>query len=158
MNANPIINRPHLIESDPRPGAVDRNQGRRRWLARGAFGGTGLLVLFWTLYFARVISAAENPAIASFESAFWVADGLLAVMLVAGGVGLIRRKAYGLFCMVGAAAMTLYLGLLDLTFYVNQGFYSSLSADAVFQGVVTLCCLFGGGMGLLLGWKLWGAR
>jgi hypothetical protein len=158
MKAKVLISRPIVIEEETKPKAVGRRPSYSVWLARAAFGGTGLLVLFWVLYFARVIAHADDPATAQFESAFPVADAFLAAMLLVAGAGLVRGKSFGLFCLIGAAAMTLYLGLLDLTFYVNQGFYASLDPDAVFQGAVTLCCLAGGFLGLLFGWKLWGKR
>jgi hypothetical protein len=155
MKTNLVIIRPDEIpeEASSSPAVGDRSLGI--WLARAAFGGTGLLILFWTLYFARVISHAADPATAQFESAFPLADGFLAAMLLVAGAGLLRGRPIGLFSLVGGAAMTLYLGLLDLTFYANQGFFASPNPDAVFQGVITLCCLAGGFLGLLFGWKLW---
>lgn len=155
MKTNLVIIHPDEIPEDG--GSTSSVPGRSLgiWLARAAFGGTGLLILFWTLYFARVISHAADPVTAQFESAFPLADGFLAAMLLIAGVGLLRGRPIGLFSLIGAAAMTLYLGLLDLTFYANQGFFISTNPDAVFQGVITLCCLGGGFLGLLFGWKLW---
>jgi hypothetical protein len=155
MKTNPVIICPDEIPEEESLSPIRSHLRSGVWLARAAFGGTGLLALFWTLYFARVIAHADDPATAQFESAFLLADGFLAAMLLVAGVGLLRGKPIGLFSLVGAAAMTLYLGLLDLTFYANQGFFVSLNPDAVFQGVITLCCLAGGFLGLLFGWKLW---
>ena len=128
----------------------------RRGLAVAAFAGATFLMLFWALYFARVIAPADpNDPIAGFEAAFPIADAMLTVTLLAAGVGLLRRRFYGLFCMVGGAGMTLYLGLLDLTFYAGSGAYSPPAGDGWIELVVNVLCLVGGASGLWLCWKAW---
>lgn len=128
----------------------------RRRLAAAAFAGAGFFVLFWALYFTGVIAPADpNDPIARFEAAFPIADTLLTLTLLAAGIGLIRRKFYGLFCMVGAAGMTLYLGILDLTFYAGLGAYSPPAGDGWVELVVNALCIAGGAGGLWLCWKAW---
>lgn len=128
----------------------------RRRLVAAAFTGAGLLALFWVLYFGGVLAPADpDDPIARFEAAFPLADALLALTLVAAGVGLLRRKFYGLFCMVGAAGMTLYLGVLDLTFYAGQGSYSPPAGDGWVELLINALCIGGGAAGLWLCWTAW---
>ncbi len=125
-------------------------------LAAAAFTGAGFLLTFWALYFAGVIAPADpNDPVARFEAAFPLADGLLTLTLIAAGIGLWRRKFYGLFCLVGAAGMTLYLGLLDFTFYAGSGAYSPPAGESWVELVVNALCIGGGAAGLWLCWKVW---
>ena len=131
----------------------------RRFLAVVAFIGSALLFLFWFLYWSETIHAGvEDSPIARFEAAFPAADALLALMLLGAGIGLLRGRAYGTFLLVGAAGMTLYLGILDCTFYFTQGMIDFSSADGRFQTAVIACCLVGGILGLWQSWRLWSTR
>jgi hypothetical protein len=115
-----------------------------------------LIVLFWALYFTGGIELSDaHGAIAAFESAFLVADAILTVGLVTAGIGLIRGRRYGLFCLVGSGAMTLYLGILDITFYARQGFYDQITPDSAIELTVNALCILGGLAALWFGWKLW---
>jgi hypothetical protein len=53
--------------------------------------------------------------------------------------------------------MSLYLALLDLTFYSRQGLYTA-DAGSVLELIVNGLCLGGGLLGLRCGWTLWTAR
>ncbi len=129
---------------------------KRRGLAVAAFTGAGFLILFWALYASGVIAPADpDDPVAQFEAAFPLADALLVATLLAAGIGLLRRRSYGLFCMVGAAGQTLYLGLLDLTFYASRGHYSPPAGEAWFEMVVNALCLGGGGLALWTCWRIW---
>jgi hypothetical protein len=131
-------------------------ENSQTWLGRAALLGGGLIVLFWTLYFAGVIElGAPGSAIAQFEDAFLIADTILTLALIAAGIGLVRGKSFGLFFLIGAAAMTLYLGVLDLTFYARQGFYAHLTTESLVEFSMNLLCILGGSFALWFGWKLW---
>ena len=132
------------------------NHRTKKWLGAVALLGSALLVLFWTLTFTDQIHRGED-LVSAFESAFPVADTVLFFALVLAGVGLFRDRAYGVFSLAGAAAMTLYLGLLDLTFYVGNSLLT-LDPDGLFQGLVITCCLAGGTAGLRYSWKMWAER
>ncbi len=121
--------------------------------------GGALILLFWALYLSDAVALAQDHPIArEFEAAFPVADALLAVTLIAAAFCLLRHRGPGPFLLVAAAAMTLYLGLLDLTFYARQGMYSPLNGGSLFTLAISLLCVTGGLIGLLLGWLLWSRR
>jgi hypothetical protein len=124
-----------------------------------ALTGGALLVLFWVLYFGGIIELGEGGGVISeFEAAFPAADAVLAATLFAAGVGLLRRRAFGAFCLTAAGGATLYLGILDLTFYSRQGLYFPLTATGVVELAVNLLCIVGGAIGLRYGWSLGGGR
>lgn len=128
-----------------------------RGVAWIAFTGSGLLALFWALYFSGVLAFGdENAMMTEFEAAFPIADAVLATILFAAGLGLWRGRRFGGFCLTVGAAMTLYLGILDFTFYSRQGLYAPLTSDGAVELVVNLICVVGGLIGLGFGWKLQG--
>ena len=128
-----------------------------RWSGWVALGGATLVVAFWALYLSGGIAPAGDPLLDGYEAAFPVADALLAVLLTAAGASLLRRRASGPFLLVAAAAMTLYLGLLDLTFYGRQSLATG-AAWAPMQLAIIFLCVAGGTVGLRLGWVLWRRR
>jgi hypothetical protein len=130
-----------------------------RGVAWIAFVGSGLLVLFWVLYFSGVLAFGDGDTMMTeFEAAFPIADAVLATILFAAGMGLWRGRRFGGFCLTAGAAMTLYLGILDFTFYSRQGLYAPLTSDGAVELVVNLLCVVGGLVGLGFSWILREAR
>jgi hypothetical protein len=135
----------------------DSHPGTRthRLAAAIAFAGSGLLVLFWTLYFSGILAfGGGDPVTTAFEAAFPVADAVLAAILLTAGLGLSRHRRWGRYGLTVGSAMTLYLGILDLTFYSRQGLYAPLGGDGAVELAVNLLCITGGLVGLTLGWIL----
>lgn len=132
------------------------NQGDRHVvLGSIMLAGGGLMILFWSLYLTGAMDLGQHdPLVASFESAFVLADTALGAFLCAAGWALLRRRPAGPFLMVVASAMSLYLGLLDLAFYVRIGLYDSVTGTAVFEFVLNTVCVVGGAACLILGWRL----
>jgi hypothetical protein len=137
---------------------TDTLPGRHRILGIVALVGSALLFLFWVLYLAGVL-APENVdgPVAEFEAAFPFADGFLAVVLLAAGIGLLRGRRYGLFALAGGATATLYLGILDFTFYSSHGAFDLLDGTALVELAINSICVLGGVGGILAAWRCWGA-
>jgi len=115
-----------------------------------------LVVLFWAFYFTETATLGQgHPVKRIFEAAFPAADAVLAAALVATGVLLLLRRSSAVFTLVIAASMSLYLGVLDATFYLRHGFYTPLTSDALTEIAINLLCVGGGILGLRLGWRLW---
>ena len=121
--------------------------------------GGACVLAFWIMYFSSNAALGHgDPAVHAFEAAFLVADAVFAVVLLAAGVALLRRRPAGTFLLVAAAAMSLYLALLDLTFYSRQGLYSVFDGSALMELAVNGLCLGGGLLGLRWGWAFWSRR
>lgn len=126
-----------------------------RGVAALAFVGSALLVLFWVLYFSGILEfGTEDPIMIEFEAAFPFADAMLATILFIAGIGLWKGRRFGRFCLTGGAAMALYLGILDLTFYARQGMYAPLRSEGAVELAVNLLCIVGGIVALGFSWKL----
>jgi hypothetical protein len=119
------------------------------------FGGV-LMLAYWGLYLTGLADLGQSdPVIAGFEAAFLLADILLGTLLFLAGWMLLRRRPGGPYLMVVAAAMSLYLGLLDLVFYSRRGLFDSIGGAGAFELVLIGTCLIGGSACLGIGWKLW---
>lgn len=128
----------------------------RRLVGWTALAGGLLVGAFWLLYFSSDATLGRgDPRVAAFEAAFLIADAAFAATLFGAGYCLLRRRAPGPFLLVAAAAISLYLGLLDLTFYAGHGFYRSVSGGVVLELGVNTACVAGGLLGLRAGWRLW---
>lgn len=135
-----------------------RNRGRLRILGWLTLAGGSLVLLFWALYFSRAIDLGQSdPLVHAFESAFPVADGLFAAALFAAAYHLLRGRRQGPFFLVIAGSMSLYLGVLDTTFYVGQGILSPLDLDGALGLTVNTLCIGGGILALRSGWRHWNA-
>jgi NO-binding membrane sensor protein with MHYT domain len=129
---------------------IERQAG---WVVLG--GGVAVLA-FWALFFTGVVDAGpEAGVLHEFEMAFPVADAAFTLMLFAAAITLFRGRPAGTFYLVAAGAMSLYLGILDLTFYGRQGLYYPFSGSGLFELVVNAACVGGGAYALRRGWRLW---
>lgn len=125
-------------------------------LAATTFTAGTLVTLFWALYFTGAADLGQHdPVKRTFEAAFPVADAVLAAALFAAAVAELRRRPVARFYLVIAASMSLYLGLLDATFYLSHGFYQPFGAQAVTALVINLLCVGGGALGLAWVWRRW---
>jgi hypothetical protein len=126
----------------------------RLLLAAGALGGGVLDLAFWVLYVAGVITMGEGIA-RVYETAFPAADTLLGIALVAAGATLLARRPVGPYLIVIAGSMALYLGVLDLTFYLANHLYSLAEPESLLGLALNLVCIVGGGLALYWGRRLW---
>jgi hypothetical protein len=118
--------------------------------------GGVLMLMYWALYLTGLAELGQSdPIVAGFEAAFLLADTLLGTLLFLAGWMLLRRRRGGPYLMIVAAAMSLYLGLLDLVFYARRGLFDSASGAGAFELVLIGTCLIAGSYCLWVGWNLW---
>jgi len=115
------------------------------------------IVSFWIAYFSADMVKISDPVLKekylAFESAFPVPDAYLSVVLVIGGIGLLRKKAYGrLFSLIGGASL-IFLGLLDVSFNTLHGIYRLGFGEAVMNLIINLMCLGTGVFLIVVVWK-----
>jgi hypothetical protein len=133
--------------------------GRRRMKVAAAieFVLAGGFLAFWTAFLLTDMVDIADPRLREvylgFESAFPPADILLAIVLAAGGIGLLRGKLYGRLLTLAGGGALVFLGLLDVTFNVRQGIYSLGPGEAVLNGAINFACL---ASGILLIRTIWG--
>lgn len=117
------------------------------------------IIAFWTAYFStdtvNIADSRLKEIYTAFESAFPVADLYLAVVLIIGGIGLLKKRPYGyMFSLMGGAAL-IFLGLLDVSFNLQQGIYLLGAGEAVLNIFINAMCL---GFGAFLALSVWKNR
>jgi len=114
------------------------------------------IILFWTFFFVAGPADIPDPRFQeiylAFETSFPAADGLLALLLFCGGIGLWRKALAGWFFSLMAGSMLIFLGMLDVTFNIRQGIYRLAPGDTVLNLSLNGLCLAGG---LFLVWSAW---
>lgn len=129
---------------------------KSRGMGVAALVAGGLDVLFWILY--SVSSSTRDPIIGAYEGAFPIADAILGICLLGAGLALIRGSALGPFLLIAAAGASLYLGIIDVTFYAKEGAYAHRSLEVLVEIIVNVATIGGGILGLAFGWRRWRAR
>lgn len=86
----------------------------------------GLTIAYWVVWFGvdrDLLASSHADAYFRFENAFPAADAWLALTLIAGAVGLLRRRAWGLLATLLAGGAGIYLGCMDVLFDLENGIY-----------------------------------
>lgn len=113
-------------------------------------------LLYWLDYFTSgAVHVRDDPVYHAFEGAFPVADAWMAACSLLGAIGLWRGRAWGLLCGLLAASSQVFLGLLDVSFNLNEGNYAIASAAMAVEILINAWLLVGAP--LLIGW-LWRNR
>jgi hypothetical protein len=144
-----LLRRAGLYRNDP--------YRKSRNIARAEFVVAVGIFLFWIAFFTLDVVNIHDPHLReiylAFESAFPIADFYLAMMLLIGGMGLLKNKLYGHFFSVIAGASLIFLGLLDVSFNFFNGLYALGAQEAVFNVLINLICLSFGIFLLLAIWR-----
>jgi hypothetical protein len=106
--------------------------------------GAIVTAFYWWSYFTGGdVMASHERWYAAFESSFPVADGWMALCMVAAGIGFVLNRSWAqpLGLMAGSALM--YLAAMDIAFNVENGMYALAGVNdamkfEVFINVTTL--------------------
>lgn len=100
--------------------------------------------IFWIVFFAD-LEAQRNGYFASrcatwfaWELSFPLADAWMAATALLAALGLWRKRPYGLlFGLVSGGAMV-FLGLMDILFFLQNGLYLPLNGEAIAEALIHL--------------------
>ncbi|MQY61344.1 hypothetical protein GH153_05870 [bacterium] len=115
------------------------------------------IISFWIAFFSTDLVSIDDPHLKeiylAFESAFPVADIYLSILLIIGGIGLLKKMSFGfLFSLLGGASLV-FLGLLDISFNTKHGIYLLGIGEAILNIFINLLCLGGGFFIIFTIWK-----
>lgn len=119
--------------SDGRSRAAADVPGRRFILGVLVFGIVAT-VAYWVVWFGidrEILASAHTDSYYAFENAFPLADAWMVATGIAASVALVRRRASALVWCVAAGATSIYLGLLDVLFDLENGVYGAPDTGAV---------------------------
>lgn len=107
--------------------------GRR--LIIGVLGfGVVATVAYWMIWFGvdrDILASSHTESYYAFENSFPVADAWLVASGFAAMFALLRRRASALLWCIAAGATSIYLGLMDVLFDLQNGIYRSGDTAAV---------------------------
>jgi hypothetical protein len=117
-------------------------EDRRRLIASlEIVTGVGL-ILFWIAFFTVGLAPEKPPTCYfTYEHAFPLPDGLLAVLMLTAGVLLMKDKPLGYRLSLVAAGALMFLGVLDFSFNIQNGVYLTSPVDLVLNAVINAWCL-----------------
>lgn len=146
--------------SVPAPPLSPSQGGRRAMIGLLWFGSLATLA-YWVIWFGvdrSWLATADTPAYYTFENAFPIADGWMAVTGALAAVALQRRQAAALLWMLLAGSAALYLAGMDVLFDLENGIYrASASSGGVANVAVELFinvgCLAGGIAIIAFAWR-----
>ncbi len=115
------------------------------------------IISFWIAFFSTDLVSIDDPHLKeiylAFESAFPVADIYLSILLIIGGIGLLKKMSFGfLFSLLGGASLV-FLRLLDISFNTQHGIYLLGIGEAVLNIFINSLCLGGGIFLIVTIWK-----
>jgi hypothetical protein len=119
--------------------------------------GALVTALYWWSYFTGGdVMVSRERWYTAFESSFPVADGWMALCMLAAGAGLWSGKDWGAHAGLLAGSALIYLAAMDITFDVENGMYALAAAnDAMrFEIFINATTLILGAWTILASWRL----
>src|ERR1043166_9833749 len=96
-----------------------------RLLATMLILGAAITALYWwSFYFGGEVRVSEERWYTAFESSFPVADGWMALCMLAAGIGLWLGREWGPRIGLMAGAPPLFLAAMDTPFRVETGLHA----------------------------------
>src|SRR5262249_24510010 len=89
---------------------------------------------YWVVWFGidrEILASAHTASYYAFETSFPLADAWMVLTGAAATVALVRRRASAFLWCVAAGTNSVYLGLLDVLFDLENGVYRSPDGGAV---------------------------
>jgi hypothetical protein len=111
-------------------------------------------VAYWIVFFTSgAVQVRTDAVYIEFEKAFPLADGWMAVCALLGAIGLWRGRAWGFLFGLLAASSAIFLGLMDVTFDLNEGIYLIGGAETGIEILINLLTLGFGPVVIIYLWK-----
>ena len=89
---------------------------------------------YWVVWFGvdrEILASAHTPEYYAFENSFPLADAWMVATGIAATHSLLRRRSSSLLWCIAAGTNSVYLGLLDVLFDLENGIYTSPDRGAV---------------------------
>ena len=112
---------------------------------------------YWLVWFGvdrELLASAHSESYYAFENSFPLADAWMSAVGLAAVIALVRRHASALLWTLAAGAISIYLGLLDVLFDLEQGIYRSPdTAGVIIEIVINVLTLSMGAAVLVWAWR-----
>jgi hypothetical protein len=112
---------------------------------------------YWVVWFGvdrELLASAHTASYYAFENSFPIADAWMTLVGLAATVALFRRRASSLLWSIAAGTTSIYLGLLDVLFDLENGIYRSVdSGGVIVEIVINVLTLAMGAVVLIWAWR-----
>ena len=112
---------------------------------------------YWVIWFGvnrAWLASANTQSYYAFENSFPAADAWMTLTGVLASVALLRRRASALLWCLAAGTISIYLGLLDVLFDLENGIYRAPDASGVVvEIVINVLTLAMGAVVLIWAWR-----
>ena len=112
---------------------------------------------FWVVWFGvdrEILASAHTEAYYAFENSFPAADAWMVFTGAAAAVALFRRRASALLWCAAAGTNSIYLGLMDVLFDLENGIYHSPdTGGVVVEVIINVLTLVMGAYVLIWTWR-----
>jgi len=109
---------------------------------------------YWIVFFTSGdVQVRTDDVYIAFEKAFPPADAWMALCALLGAIGLWRGRSWGFLFALLAASSSIFLGLMDMTFNLNQGIYAIGGAETLIEILINLATLLLGPVIIIYLWK-----
>ncbi len=130
------------------------------WIIGVLFLACFATVAYWAVFFTTGEVQARNDLVyMAFERSFPLADGWMALCALIGAIGLWRRKDWGFLFGLLSGSSSIFLGLMDVLFNLNEGNYTLGGAEMAVEIAINMATLSLGTGVILYLWrnrsKLW---
>ena len=118
--------------------------------------GALVTAFYWWSYFTGGdVMVSHARWYTAFESSFPIADGWMALCMLAAGIGLWSGRRWGARAGLLAGSALIYLAAMDVTFNVENGLYALAAADDAmkFEVFINVTSLALGVWTILASWR-----
>ena len=105
------------------------------------FAATATIFYWVVFYTSGEVQARDDPVYLAFERAFPLADGWMVLCALLGGIGLWNRKPWGFLFGLLAGSSSIFLGLMDVLFNLNEGNYALGGTEMAIEIAINLLTL-----------------
>ena len=119
--------------------------------------GVVATIAYWVVWFGvdrEILASAHSQSYYAFENSFPIADAWMTFVGSAATLALFHRRASALLWSIAAGTTSIYLGLLDVLFDLENGIYRSVdTGGVVVEIVINVLTLSMGAVVLFWAWR-----
>lgn len=126
------------------------------WLVLGQIVCAIGILVFWTwFFFLGDTVQSESEIWLAYENSFPFADIIWIVcLLILSAFWLLKRNLKGIVTTIASGGGLVFLGLVDISFNIQQGIYTKSLFEGLMNGFLNLFCVSFGFISVLTGWSL----
>ncbi|NVM27725.1 MAG: hypothetical protein HWN65_02695 [Candidatus Helarchaeota archaeon] len=113
----------------------------------------GFVVVWIYLFKVEFKKPDKTEVYLGYEKSFPLADlGWITPTLLISGIGLLMGERFGVFFAIIAGSSLVFLGVLDISFNLQQKGYTKNKSDTIFNLFINLVCVIFGPILMVFGW------